>query len=95
MTIGETRWRLRGTPKLKQKCRSCGIHKTWKLLSPAVTSVHGPAANAQCAQSSNVHFGCSGDANVAMEDSVLDVNKTTEEIKVMQNIVCTIPLGEL
>ena len=36
-----------------------------------------PAANARCAQISNVHPGCSSDANVAMEDFVLDVDKAS------------------
>ena len=44
-------------PKLKQKCRSCGIRKTWSTTwKPSFRkSIHGPAANAHCAQSPKVH----------------------------------------
>ena len=59
---------------------------------PVVNDVPGPPADAQGAQSSNVHPGCSSDADVTVEDSIRHVNKATQEIKVMQD---TTPPGEL
>ena len=40
-------------------------------------------------------LGGSSDADVAMEDSIRDVNTATQEIKVMQDMLRAIPPGEL
>ena len=91
----------RGPRNSSKKCRSCGIRKscgtTWKTSVPVVNSVPGPAANSQCAQSPSVHAGAgdTGDPDVTMEDSIRDVNKATQEIKVMQDMHRAIPPGEL
>ena len=60
-------------------------------------STPGPVANSQCVQSSNVHAGAgdAGDPDVTMEESIRDVNKATQEIKVMQDMLRAIPPGEL
>ena len=45
-------------PKLKQKCRSCGIRKSrgtsWKTSAPVVSSAPGPVVHSQCSSSLNV-----------------------------------------
>ena len=73
---------------LRQKCRSCGNRKScgtsWKTSVPVANSVPGPVVDSQCAQSSNVHPGSASGADVTMEDSIRDVNKATQEIRVMQ-----------
>ena len=87
--------RLRSVdPKLKQKSRSQMWYSQIVVhILETASLVQSRMLNVLTVQ--KYTLGGSSDADVAMEDSIRDVNTVTQEIKVMQDMLRAIPPGEL